>query len=305
MATVDFRGIYPSLLCPFDADFRLDEDALAQHASTLASVNGVRGVLVNGHAGENTLLTREEAHSVVAVVREAVGSSTLVVAGISSESSLAAATLALDAQSAGADALMIFAPPSWALGQDGAVALTHHQRVTAHTDLPVMLFQGSVRAGQIAYTPAVLRALLALPRVVAVKEGSWDSAAYEATRRLAAEAAPHVAIMASGDEHLLACFVLGSEGSLVSLAVLIPEIIVALDEAVRRSDLSEARRLNDVVYPLAKAIYGTAPSSWVTARLKAALHMLGRLPNRVTRPPLSDLPAAELRRLEEAVEGIA
>ena len=79
-----------------------------------------------------------------------------------------------------------------------------------------------------------------------------------------------MAVMASGDEHLLSCYVLGSEGSLVSSAVLIPEAVVALDEAVRRSDLSAARAHHAVIYPLARAIYGGTAGHRAAARLRHA-----------------------------------
>ena len=78
-----------------------------------------------------------------------------------------------------------------------------------------------------------------------------------------------MAVLASGDEHLLPCFVLGSEGSQVSLAVIVPEAIVALDAAVRDGDLAAAQAAHEIIYPLAKAIYGTAPRGLATARLKA------------------------------------
>ena len=68
--------------------------------------------------------------------------------------------------------------------------------------------------------------------------------------------APHVAVMASGDEHLLTCMAIGSEGSMVSIAVLVPDLIVALDRAIAASDLATARALNDRIYPLATAMCG-------------------------------------------------
>jgi 4-hydroxy-tetrahydrodipicolinate synthase len=196
---------------------------------------------------------------------------------------------------------MVFAPYSWVLGQDKEMAIAHHRFVRDATALPMMLFQGSVRSGRIAYSPSVLAELARLPGVVAIKEGSWEVATYEATRRILADAAPHVAVMASGDEHLLTCFVLGSEGSLVSLAVLIPELIVALDRAVRSSDLTAAQQAHRVIQPLANAIYGTPPGSHAAARLKTCLKILGRLPTDQMRPPFGSLGRDEVTRLERAL----
>jgi 4-hydroxy-tetrahydrodipicolinate synthase len=167
--------------------------------------------------------------------------------------------------------------------------------------LPLMLFFGAVGAGQTAYPPELVADLVRLPSVVAVKEGSWETARYEANRRLVRDIAPHVRVMASGDEHLFTCYVLGSEGSLVSLAVLVPEAIVALDRAVRRGDLTAARAAHQTIYPLARAIYGVPPGSHATARLKTCLKLLGRLRHDAVRPPVGPLEAEEVNLLRDAL----
>jgi 4-hydroxy-tetrahydrodipicolinate synthase len=296
-----FHGIYAAIVCPMRLDFLIDEAALARHATDVAAVPGIVGVLCNGHAGENFALTREEKRRVVEVVTKAIGNYAIVVAGINAESSLEAAEHARDAEAAGADVLMVFGPNSWALGQDNDMAVRHHRYVIEATKSPVMLFQASVSTGKSAYAPDVLAQLLKLPRVVGVKEGSWEVAAYERTRRIAQEVAPHVAIMGSGDEHLLTSYVIGSEGSLVSLAIITPAEIVALDAAVRRGDLEEARRLHAIIQPLANVIYGTPPGLRATARLKACLKLLGRIPCDAVRPPIGPLDTEEMRRLEQTL----
>jgi 4-hydroxy-tetrahydrodipicolinate synthase len=108
-------------------------------------------------------------------------------------------------------------------------------------------------------------------------------------------------MMASGDEHLLTCFAIGSEGSLVSLAAVVPELVIDLDLAIKRGDLAQARHLNDRIYPLAKAIYGTAPGGYATARLKTCLKLLGRFPSDAMRPPIGPLPRDEVAALERAL----
>ena len=147
-----------------------------------------------------------------------------------------------------------------------------------------------------AYRPQILEKLAQMPHVVGLKEGSWETADYEAHRLIVRRVAPHVAMMASGDEHLFTCMAVGSDGSLVSLAAIVPKLVIALDVAVKRKDLDEARRLNARIYPLAKAIYGTAPGGYANARLKACLKLLGRFPSDAMRPPLGPCPKKKLPR---------
>ena len=296
-----FHGIYPATLCPFTGDGAVDETALVRHVSGLADVDGIVGVLCNGHAGENFLLTNRETRRVAEIVSRAIGGRAIVVSGVNREGSREAADLARAVVAAGADAIMVFPPNAWASGQDRCVALNHHRAIVEAVDVPVMLFQGPA-ASVFAYPPEVLAELVRLPRVVAIKEGSWEVAAYEANRRLIKSVAPHVAVMGSGDEHLFTSYVVGSEGSLVSLAVVIPETIVRLDRAVRAGDLAAARAAHEVIYPLAKAVYGIPPGSHATARLKTCLKLLGKLENDRVRPPIGPLDGAEREMLREALE---
>ena len=299
-----FNGIYPSTICPYKKDFSIDEAALARHFEDMGKVRGVAGVLMNGHAGENWLLSRREKRRTTEIARDVLGARLIVVAGVNAESTLEAVEHAKDAEAAGADAIMIFAPYSWAVGQDDTQALDHHRAIIAATGLPIMLFQGSVNAGQTAFRPEILAQLAQLPRVVAIKDGSWEVGRYEANRRLVKDVAPGVAMMGSGDEHLLTSYAVGSDGSLVSLAIVIPETIVALYDAFQRGDFESAKAAHEVIYPLARAIYGTAPGNHATARLKTCLRLLGRLENDRVRPPIGPLPEPEVAILKKALRQV-
>jgi 4-hydroxy-tetrahydrodipicolinate synthase len=296
-----FNGIYAATLCPLLEDGQIDEVTLARHLEASAFVPGMKGLLINGHAGENFMLSRQEKRRVTDIAREVCGARATIVCGVNAEDSREAQSHVDDAKSAGADAVLVFPPFSWALSQDSRMALTHHEIANAHAQMPVMLYQAGVNAGSMAYRPQVLEQLAQLPNVVGIKEGSWETAAYEAHRLLVRRVAPHVAMMASGDEHLFTCMAVGSDGSLVSLAAIAPELVIALDAAVKRKDLDEARRLNERIYPLAKAIYGTAPGGYANARLKACLKLLGRFPSDAMRPPIGPLPKEEIAALERAL----
>lgn len=295
-----FRGIYVATLTPFRSDGTIDEEVLAEHFRSATAEPGIVGVLCNGHAGENFLLTREERCRVTEIAVEVIGRTHVVVSGLLCESTVEAAVHAEDAAKAGADSILVFPPFSWALSQDNEMAVTHHRRIAEAAPTPMMLYQAGVSSA-LAYRPEVLSALVQLPTVVGIKEGSWESNAYDSNRRLVKREAPHVEMMASGDEHLLSCFAIGSDGSLVSLAAIMPGEIVALDRAVQEGDMKLARALNERIQPLANAIYGAQPSGWATARLKACMVLLGRWRNGSPRAPISDLPPAEIARLRQAL----
>ncbi len=51
-----FHGIYAATLTPFGTDGEIDEQLLRSHFRQVMAIDGIRGVLCNGHAGENFLL---------------------------------------------------------------------------------------------------------------------------------------------------------------------------------------------------------------------------------------------------------
>lgn len=296
MSNRRFHGIYAATVCPLRADGSIDEAALSAHIECVAAAPGLTGFLINGHAGENFLLAQDEQNRVLQIARAAAPQH-LIVNGINHEDSRAAAAASAQAMDVGADALLLFPPMSWALGHDSEMALRHHRTVVEAVGASLFLYQAPVGAGRLAYSADTLRALCALPEVVGIKEGSWETAAYDANRRLVRECRPDIAVMASGDEHLLTCFLMGSEGSLVSLAAIWPELVIDLAKAVNLGDLAGARSIHNRIYPLAKAIYGTSPGYLANARLKACLQLLGKIPDARCRAPIAGLSSAELQRL--------
>jgi 4-hydroxy-tetrahydrodipicolinate synthase len=297
-----FLGIYPSTVLPMRADYAPDWDAYAAHTAHCVLRPNIAGVLMNGHAGENFVLTRAEKRRAVEVTAATVGATRIVVAGVNAESSLEAAEEARAARQAGADAIMVFLPNAFALAHSTEMAVLHHRIIAdAVPGMPIFLFQAHHAAGRMGFTPETLDALLDMPEVVGIKEGSWEVDRYDALRRQVKRKRPDVAVCASGDEHLLACMVHGSDGSLVSLADILPDEIVALDAAIRRGNLREARELHDRLEPLAEAIYGAPPAGRATARLKFCLREMGVIPDSTLRPPQPPVTPPEAAMLREAM----
>ena len=303
MSDTRFHGIYPSTVLPMRADFSLDWEAYAKHTVHCVMRPGIRGVLINGHAGENYVITRAEKRRAVEVTRATLNATKLIVAGVNAESSLEAADEAREACAAGADAIMVFLPNAFALAHTTAMAVLHHRCIAdAVPGVPMFLFQAHHAAGRMGFTPETMTELLKIKTVVGIKEGGWEVDGYDALRRQVKRLRPDVAVCASGDEHLLACMVHGSDGSLVSLADLMPDEIVALDAAVRANDLPAARALHEKLEPLAEAIYGAPPGGRATARLKWCLREMGIIPDATVRLPQPPVDAADAAALMAALK---
>ena len=295
------RGIHASTVVPMRSDYSIDEDALRSHIAAVTSVRGINGLLVNGHAGENFVLSRMEKCRIVNIARE-IAPETLIVSGVNCESSLEAAEEARALEAAGSDGLLVFPPNSWSLGHDENCVLLHHKFIRDATQLPLMLYAAPVGSGAMAYSRKLLSRLIEDPRIVAIKEGSWEVAAYEENMRLLLDKRRDFQVLASGDEHLLTCYVIGSAGSQVSLAAIIPHCIADLWEAANAADWARARQIHERIYPLAVAIYRDAPGGRATARLKTCLKLLGRIENDTLRPPQFPTTPAEIETLRRALD---
>lgn len=153
-----------------------------------------------------------------------------------------------------------------------------------------------------AYDEATLAALAAEPRIVGIKEGSWEVAHYEANLRFLKSRRADFVVMGSGDEHLMTSYLVGSAGSQVSLAAVVPQLVVSLWESCEANDWEAARRAHERIYALAVAVYRAPPAGRATARLKGCLKLMGEIDLPLVRPPQQEAAGDELARLAAALE---
>lgn len=82
MINIDLRGLTPAPVTPFTRDGRVDYDAIQRLGSWLGSIDGVKGLVVLGHAGEGTFLTQEEQANVIRAFVKSVDDKLPIIAGI-------------------------------------------------------------------------------------------------------------------------------------------------------------------------------------------------------------------------------
>lgn len=295
-------GIHAATICPMDSEAKIMEDELAAHIMAVTNVPGIKGLLLNGHAGEGSMLDINERGRVIEIARKNSSDGTYITAGVTAEATHFAIKEAEASARSGADAILVFPPNHWAAGVDTTIVVEHHKAIARACSLPMVLYKAPVTAGAMSYRPDIMKALLQeVDTIAAIKEGSWEVAAYEETWRQTLDTRPDVAVLGSGDEHLLTSYLIGSVGSQVSLAAIIPETIVALYDAVQRDDWGAARQHHETLYPLSVAIYRDSPGYLATARLKACLKLLGLISSDTVRRPMRQLDAAEIEKLRSVL----
>ncbi len=68
-----WSGVFAATLCPFNEDYSIDEEGLRAYARYLAGVDGMKGLVCNGHTGEVMGLRTAERAEVTRIFAEEVG----------------------------------------------------------------------------------------------------------------------------------------------------------------------------------------------------------------------------------------
>jgi 4-hydroxy-tetrahydrodipicolinate synthase len=295
-------GVIPAALTPFASDSSIDKGDLTAHLAYLASVPGVTGVTVNGHAGEVASLTRDEQRFVLQTARGVVSEQQTLIAGIYAHSTAQARDRASMAADEGADAVLVFPPEVWEFGiaDDPRPAFRYYEAVAEASNLPVVAFVYPSTSPVHLSTDTIIALCHRVPQIVAVKEWSNNIFVYEDTLRRLRNEHPHVSLLSSHSRSLLPTLALGADGILSGHGSLIPELHVALVDAVATSDLDRARRLAVALHSLTKEFYAPPVADGFT-RMKAVSKMLGRIANDNVREPLLPLDGTELTRLTDWV----
>lgn len=293
-------GVIPAVLLPFHEDLSIDEESFKAHLTDVANVEGISAITVNAHSTEVASCTPDEQRQVMEIAGSVVGDRLPIVHGVWADGSLEAARIARRAAAGGASALLVFPPAPFTLGQSTQMVLAHFRHIAEATDLPLIAFQYPLSTGQGYPLATLLRLADEIPTLRAIKDWTPEVPRHESTIRALQGLSRPVNVLSTNSAWLFSSLVLGCKGLLSGSGSVIGDLQARLFRAVQANELSEARRINDLIHPLALAFYAD-PSVDMHNRMKEALVLLGKLPRAVVRPPLVKLEQAEIARIRAAL----
>lgn len=283
-----WEGCYTALATPFAKDGRLDEAALRRLlAAQLAG--GVSGLVPCGSTGEAATLTHEEYRRVIEICLEETQGRIPVIAGVGTNATWKALEMAREAQSLGADAVLLLSPYYNKPTQEGLYQ--HFCAVARGCELPVIVYNIPGRTAVNILPKTMARIAKSCSNVVAVKEaaGSLD----QLTEILTLIPPPFVAL--SGDDSLtLPMMAAGARGVVSVLSNIAPKETAALCRHYIKGETAKAQKMHLKMFPLIKALFvETNPIP-----VKAALGLMGacRPEPRLPLTPLSKESLSVLRR---------
>ena len=290
MLPIDFNGILPAPVTPFTRDGKVDHEAILRIGSWLASVEGVKGLVVLGHAGEGTYLSSEEQIEVIKSFVKAVDNKLPIIAGITREGDMLATEEAKRAREAGASAGLLYPNHGWLrFGYQKGAPQQRYKTVYEGSGLPLILFQYP-DVTKATYDLQTLLDIAAQPGVVAMKNGVRNMRRWDVEIPIIRRERPNLKVLTCHDEYLLHTM-FDVDGALVGYGCIAPEPLYEMLQAGKAKDYATARAIHDRLMPVTRAVYHRGSHMEGTVALKHALVARGILEHATVRAPL--LPLAE------------
>ena len=284
------EGVIVALLTPVDRAGAVDHGALRTLVERLAS-RGVAGVSPLGSTGEGYSLGLEQRLAVTATVARSVPAGMPVIPGVFAHNhEQAVAEIAAYADHGGTAVLA--APPGY-YPLSAAEQEAYFSRLADAAALPLVLYNIPVYT-KVRIEPAVAAALAAHPRVAGLKDSGRDLgyAAGLLDAVAAAGAAADFSVLTGTDSMLVSYMLAGARGTICANANVVPELVLAVYDAVRAGKLDEALRLVARLRAVQAAFgTGTPPAAYMAAVAAAGVGEPWLVPPRL---PLTEAETAQL-----------
>lgn len=290
MSTINWNGVYPALLTPFDANDAVDFNMYKKNFDAQVSA-GVDGVIIGGSLGEASTLLNKEKKDLLIYSKEIAPKNFPVLVNIAEQSTKEAVALAQEAEANGADGLMLLPPMRYKSSDEETVAF--FRSVATNCGLPILIYNNPVDY-KIEVTLAMFEQMTSLPTVQAVKESTRDT--INVTRMLN-RFGDRFKILTGVDPLALESLVLGAHGWVAGLVDAFPRETVAIFKLVKAGRIQEALTIYRWFMPLLEL--DIHPKLVQYIKLAATATGIGSEYVRQPRLPLS---GAELAQVQKVIK---
>ncbi|MFN3670453.1 MAG: 4-hydroxy-tetrahydrodipicolinate synthase [Bosea sp. (in: a-proteobacteria)] len=274
-----FTGSMPALVTPFKAG-RVDEESLRALVEWQIE-NGSSGLVPVGTTGESPTLSHAEHKQVVEIVIAQAKGRVPVIAGAGSNNTAEAIDLAVHAEKAGADAVLVVTPYYNKPTQEGMYQ--HFKAVNDAVGLPIIIYNIPPRS-VVDMSVETMARLYELKNIAGVKDATANLARVSQQRHAMG---PDFIQLSGEDMTALAYMAAGGHGCISVVANVAPRLCADLMSAVLKGDYATGLRIQDRLVPLHDAIF-KEPG---LAGAKHGLALLGRIEEEVRLPLLKVTPA--------------
>lgn len=259
-----FTGAGVAIVTPMNDDGTVNFDKLGELIDYQIN-GGTDAIIICGTTGESATLSHEEHADAISYTVKKVGGRVPVVAGTGSNDTKFAAELSIEAQEAGADALLLVTPYYNKTTQSGLVR--HFNYIADRVNKPIILYNVPSRTG-LNIKPETYRELAKHPNIAAVKEANGDIASVAKTAALCGD---DLDIYSGNDDQIVPILSLGGKGVISVLSNVCPRETHDICAKFFAGDIAGARKLQLDMMGLISALFvETNPIP-----VKEALNLMG------------------------------
>lgn len=283
------KGSIVAIVSPMHADGSLDYVCLRKLIDWHIA-EGTDAIVIVGTTGESPTVSVEEHCELVRVTVEHANKRIPIIAGTGGNSTAEAIELAKYAKKVGADASLSVVPYYNRPTQEGMYQ--HFRKIAEKVDLPTILYNVPGRTVADISNETVLR-LAQIPGIVGIKDATGNIARGCELIRLAS---PSFSVYSGDDPTAMALMLCGGKGNISVVANVAPKSMHLMCAAAMKGDIPQARRLNDLLFPLHLKLFAEpnpVPVKW-------AMHEMGLIPPGI-RLPLVSLAASYQETVRQAM----
>jgi 4-hydroxy-tetrahydrodipicolinate synthase len=269
-----FTGSLPALVTPFKAG-KIDEEALRALVEWQIE-SGSTGLVPVGTTGESPTLSHDEHKRVVEIVVAQAKRRVPVIAGAGSNNTHEAIDLAIHAEKAGAEAVLVVTPYYNKPTQEGMYQ--HFKAVNDAVGIPIIIYNIPPRS-VVDMSVETMTRLYELKHIAGVKDATANLARVSQQRH--AMGADFIQLSGE-DMTALAYMAAGGHGCISVVANVAPKLCADLMVAALKGDYAGALKLQDRLVPLHDAVF-KEPG---LAGAKHGLKLLGRIEEELRLPLL-------------------
>lgn len=288
MKNTIFTGAAVAIITPFNKDGSVNYDKLEQLIEEQIA-GGTDAIVICGTTGESATLTGEEHLDCIKFAINKVGKRVPVIAGTGSNDTAYATEMSIDAEKAGADALLLVTPYYNKTSQRGMVA--HFLHTADAVNIPVILYNVPSRTG-CKIEVETYKELSKHKNIVAAKEAGGD---ISVVAKIAAET--DLDIYSGNDDQVVPIMALGGKGVISVASNIIPHEMHQMTEYALKGDFVGARELQLKYLKLINALFCDVNPIPV----KKAMNLMGKEVGEC-RLPLTAPEEAKARVIEAALK---
>lgn len=290
MKNTIFTGCGVATVTPMHHDGSVNLKKYADFIDELIQ-KGVDAIIVNGTTGESATLSDEEQYNIICCAKDVINHRVPLIAGAGSNNTKHAATLALNARNAGADAVLAVTPYYNKANRSGL--LEHYSFITKWCKLPTIVYNVPSRTG-VDISPETYAMLAEDPFICAIKEASGNLAKAERVLSLCSD---KIDVYSGSDELTVPFLSIGAKGVISVAANIVPAEMQELCSLYFESkNLESAKKQNEII-SLIDALF----SDVNPVPVKEALNMMG-CDFGPCRLPLGEMEEAKKEKLRAELE---